>query len=253
VAPITTSAILLRAYPYSESSRILRFFTRDLGVVGVMARGARRSGAKGESGLETFAGGRLTVYVRSTRDLQTFKDFSVSRSRPGIGASVLRLGGASLVGEIVLRHAGEDANPVLFDALDGALDRLEATVEDRLIGEVLSEGWRLVSTLGYEPVLGECVECGEPLTSEETGRFDFGAGGLRCESCSDGRASGPRVGPLARAQLRALVAGESLSAELLKPRAHLTLLSDFITHHVSGGRLLESFAFLHQVVGDADA
>jgi recombinational DNA repair protein (RecF pathway) len=35
---LTTPAVLLRAHPYSESSRILRFYTRASGVVGAIAR-----------------------------------------------------------------------------------------------------------------------------------------------------------------------------------------------------------------------
>jgi DNA repair protein RecO (recombination protein O) len=249
---VTTPALLLRSHPYSESSRVLRFFTRDAGLVGVMARGIRKSGARDGSGLESFAGGTLTFYARSTRDLQTFKEFSTEKPRRGLGASPERLGGASLVAELVLRHAGEESNEPLFAALDQAFDRIEASDPASVIPVVISGAWSIVRSLGYGPVLESCVHCDEPLGVHEVGRFDFSAGGVRCPRCSVD-AVGPRVGPGAREQLRALVAGEALPSPLLRPRAHLQLLSDFVTQHVSGTRPLESFSFLARLLPDDHA
>jgi DNA repair protein RecO (recombination protein O) len=249
---VTTPAVLLRSYPYGESSRVLRFFTRDAGLVGIMARGVRKSMARDGSGLESFAGGALTFYMKSTRDLQTFKEFATLKPRRGLGAGALRLGGASIVAELVLQHAGEEANEPLFAAVDEALDRIEACPDASVIASSLAGAWSVVNTLGYAPILESCVLCATPLGVEETGRFDFSAGGVRCVRCST-EGVGPRVGPGARAQLRTLVMGESTATPLLRPRAHLQLLSDFVTHHVSGASPLESFAFLARLVPDDHA
>jgi DNA repair protein RecO (recombination protein O) len=244
---LTTPAVLLRAHPYSESSRILRFYTRASGVVGAIARGVRRTGGKSGAVLESFAGGILTLHVKPTRDLQTFQDFTPTHARRGIGASPLRLGGASVVAELLLRHAGEEGNPALFETLESALDRIEAVQESGVLAAILSEGWRLVSALGYRPTLDACVHCGRALGTEDMSRFDYAAGGVRCGDCGE---HGPRVGPGARAQLRALILGDEPLAPLGRPRAHVQLLSDFVTYHVSGTRPLDSFAFLAQMLPD---
>jgi DNA repair protein RecO (recombination protein O) len=248
MALLTTPAVLLRGHPYSESSRILRFHTREAGVVGALARGIRKAGGKGASGLESFASGTLVLYMRDGRELQTFKDFTPTHPRRDLGASALRMGGASVVAELILRHAGEEANPALFDAFEAALDRIGGAGEPEVLATVLSESWRLVCALGYRPVLDACVECGEQIGDREMSRFDFSAGGVRCAACSGER--GPRVGPGAREQLGAMVAGVPLSGPLLRGRAHLQLLSDFVTYHVSGARPLVSFAFLAGVLPD---
>lgn len=251
MALLSTPAILLRAHPYSESSRILRFYTRDAGLVAVVARGVRSAGGKGAGGLESFAGGTLMAYVRPSRELHTFKEFAASRARRSLGESALRMGGAALVAELVLRHGGEEPNPHLFAALEGALDRIAGAGEAEVLATLLSESWRIVCALGYAPVLDACTRCGRPLGPEEMGRFDFAAGGVCCQSCGGER--GPRVGPGARAQLHALVAGEPLPGPLARGRAHLQLLGDFVTYHVSGARPLTSFAFLAAMIGEDDA
>lgn len=246
---VSTPGILLRSFAYGETSLILRFYTRDLGVVGVMAKGARRS-RRGADSLETFATGTLTVYLKDTRDLQTLKEFDARRSRRRLSTPLLRFAGASVLGEIVLRHAGEEGNPHLYDRLEDGLDRVEGWEEGRLAAGILAEGWGLVAALGYRPVLEACVECGQMLDADENlARFDFGAGGLRCAPCGG---SGPRIGPGARAQLLDLLAGR-LPGTLRRPRAHARLLSDFVTYHVSMTRPLDSFRILTALLPRGEA
>jgi len=246
VSAVSTPAIVLRSFPYGETSLILRLYTLRSGVMGVMAKGARRRGSRGSGTPETFTTGVLTVYVKESRELQTMKDFSPETPRRALGRDLIRFSGASVLGEVVLRHAGEEENPRLFSLLDRALDRIVEADRADLVPEILALGWRLVNALGYRPSLEHCTGCGRALGDEEMGRFDFEAGGVRCSRCPAGEA-GPRVGPGARSQLRRLVSGDPVG-ELRRPVAHVRLLSDFVTWHVSGGRPLRSFRILSDLL-----
>lgn len=246
---VSTRGVLLRAHPFSETSRVLRFLTADHGVVGVMARGIRSS-SRGR-GLDLFGEVALTLHMKPGRELQTLGEVSPVRPRRGLGGHPLRLACAGVLGELVLRHHGEAASHDVFQALGHGLDRLEVADPQFLPATLLAEGWGLVSALGFHPQVELCVVCGTPLGEEEIGRFDFQAGGVRCPRCIQGMV-GPRVGPGARVQLRALLAGE-VPDRLRRPRAHLQLLSDFITHHVSGTRPLEAFRVLAAFLPPPDA
>ena len=83
------------------------------------------------------------------------------------------------------------------------------------------------------------------------GRFDFAQGGVRCDDCAGG-GEGPRVGPGAREQLAQLLAGV-VPPSLVRHRAHLQLLSDFITYHVSGSRPLDTFRILAALLPPEEA
>jgi DNA repair protein RecO (recombination protein O) len=244
---VCTPAVLLRSFDYSETSRVLRLYTRDLGLVSVMAKGVRRGGARGQGGLDTFSRGELTAYMRPTRDLQTFKEFAVEEAGASLGKDVLRFAGASVLAEIVLLHAAPDPSPQVFERLTGALRRIEAESRAGIVGAVLAEAWMLVNTLGYEPRIGQCVHCGKALGASELSRFDFSAGGVRCSDCTFDH-SGPLVGPGARQQLAALLQGEAPEV-LGKPRAHLRLLHDFVTYHISGSKPLKTFRVFVAVAG----
>ena len=244
---VSTPAVLLRSFNYSETSRVLRLYTRDLGLVSVMAKGVRRGGARGQGGLDTFSRGELTAYIRPTRDLQTLKEFAVEEAGAPLGKDVLRFAGASVIAEIVLLHASPDPSPHVFERLTGALRRIEAEPRAGIVGTVLAEAWMLVNTLGYEPQLDECVHCGRALGASEVSRFDFSAGGVRCADCAFDH-SGPLAGPGARQQLAALLQG-TVPAVLGKPRAHLRLLHDFVAYHISGSKPLKTFRVFGAVAG----
>ena len=223
---VSTPAVLLRSFNYSETSRVLRLYTKDLGLVSVMAKGVRRAGARGHGGLDMFA---------------------VEEAGGSLARDVLRFAGASVLAEIVLLHAGPDPSPQVFERLTNALRRIDAVPREGIIGAVLAEGWMLVTTLGYEPQIELCVHCGRALGATEVLRFDFSAGGVRCSDCASDH-SGPRVGPGARQQLVALLQGTAPEA-LGKPRAHLRLLHDFVTYHISGSKPLKTFRIFGSLAG----
>ena len=242
MSTVTTPAVLLRAHPYSESSRVLRLYTRELGLVGVMAKGFRRGASKGRGAAGTFGEGTAVIAVRENRELQSLYEFTPVKMRFGLAGDFQRLAGASIAGELVLRHTGQEPHPELYDALSAGLDRLEAAPPGDVFGEVLALGWRMVEVLGFGPELSACTACGELLGDDDMGRFDLEAGGIIGPGCAASEGS-RRVGPGARAQLRTFLLGE-IPGDLLKPRAHLTLLDDFTTFHMLGGSRLGSFRFL---------
>ncbi len=243
---LSTRAILLRTHPFSETSLVLRFLTRDRGLVSVMARGVRRRGTP--PGI--FSSGVLVLYYRSNRDLQTYREFSVVHAHRTLADDVRRFAGASLFADLVLHHAGEERSAALFAGLDASLERLADARAETIAVFVLSSAWALVSLMGYAPELEACVECGEELGVDVVGRLDYAAGGVNCPQCAGPASGAPRIGPCARAQLGALLLGEPV-AELARIATHLKVLRNYVQHHISGSRPLPSFPFLETVLGEA--
>lgn len=243
---LSTRAILLKSHPFSETSLILRFFTRERGLVSVMARGVRRRGTPPE----IFSSGVLVLYYRSNRDLQNYREFSVMYAHRALAGDIRRFAGASLLADLVLHHAGEEPSAALFGGLDASLERLAEAPPEMIAVLVLSSAWALVSLMGYAPELGVCVECADELDDTAVGRMDYAAGGVRCPRCAGSASGAPRIGPRAREQLRTLLLGEPVDG-LERVGSHLKVLRNYVHHHVSGSRPLPSFPFLESVVGDA--
>lgn len=240
--PIVTSAIVLHAFNYSESSRILRLATREAGVQSVLARGARASQRRFGSAVDLFAEGEVQYDVRAGRDLHTLARFDVMRSRVALGSSLARFEGASALAEVMLRVAGDDETPAdAFDALRDGLDAIasEAAATVATIGAI----WRLLGTLGFTPALDACVQCDRPLPAALDVAFNAESGGVLCDACA-ARLPARRLPAGARQQIRSWLDGSADAAgalDLLTERAHRRLLRVFVHAHLTDGRPLRAF------------
>jgi DNA repair protein RecO (recombination protein O) len=239
---VTLDAIVLQAFPYSETSKILRLLTATHGVQSVIAKGARRPRSPYGGILEPFTDGVATFNLRENRDLHTLSGFELTRPRQPLGRDLMRFGGASLLAEIILRTASEQAAPEVFDQVRDALDRLQDAGPDVVEATALAETWALVTTLGFGPSLDRCVGCGADLPARGDFFLEYSAGGLSCGLCHGGGGEGRVLPERARADLRALCAGKPV--DVPRTAAHWQLLSRFLTFHLVDTGALRSLDFL---------
>ena len=238
-----TEAIVLHAFDYLESSRIIRLLTREGGVQSVLARGARKSRGRYGSALDLFAEGTAQIYVKPNRELHNLSSFEVSRSRGELAHDIGRFTAASTIAELALRFAGEDSGPDLYDTVVDVLDRLARSSPEHTIEDGLAACWRIVSVLGFTPELSSCALCHTPLRDADDATFSHGSGGIICPSCSNLAPTGRKIPATARAAIRRWLAGEeSTSLSDAEARSHQRLLREFLGAHLSDDRPLRAFA-----------
>jgi DNA repair protein RecO (recombination protein O) len=239
---IVTEAIVLHAFDYSETSRILRLATRESGVLSVLARGARRSTKRFGSALDLFAEGTVEVAVREQRDLQTLCAFDLTQSRPALAADLGRFAGAAALAELMLRFATDERQVTLFDALSRSLDALAAAPPDETREVTLAGAWRLVGELGFAPSLDACSACHSPVALADALPFSHAAGGVLCATCARSHPAGRTLPPTERARLGAWMADER-TGRMSDPdsRAHQRLLREFLREHLAQDRGLRAF------------
>jgi DNA repair protein RecO (recombination protein O) len=251
---IVTDAVVLHAFDYLESSRIIRLATRDAGLQSVVARGARASSRRFGLGLDLFASGVAQIQFRPGRDLQQLDGFDLANARDALARDLERFTAASAVAELALRFADGDEPGDLFSSLTSALDAIAAAPGPRARDVGLAAAWRLVASLGFAPVLSRCCSCESPIGDEEVATFAHGAGGCACRSCMAHLPRGRPIPPEARAALRAWIAGNELAVEDgATRRAHLRLLREFLEHHLNDGRPLRAFEQWERGVGTLGA
>jgi len=238
VALVTTRSLVLQAFPYSETSKILRLFTWDLGVVSVIAKGALRPKSRYGGVLEPFTEGVATFYHRPGRELHTLSGFDLVRSRQGLGRSLTGFAGASLLAEVVLRVGTEEAHPELFETLTAAWDAIAGAgeVAEDALAAALTGAWSVVSLLGYEPETGRCIACERPLVPAEPVRFDTLAGGVACTRC---RPAGRLIDAATRAELRAMAHG-TVPERIGDPGLHRRLIRVWLETHLQHDRPFRS-------------
>ena len=243
MALLSTDAIILQVFKYGDTSKILRLLTRASGVQSVIAKGAANPKSKYGGVLEPFTEGVASFYARENRELHTLGSFELTRSRQGLGADLVRFGGASLIAELIMRSGIEEPDADLYNVVSDTLDRI--TLADRSAAEsvVLGEAWALIAQLGFAPSLDGCITCGRDIRNEEEVAFDYVAGGVRCPDCAAGM-PGKLLPAHARQALLQLMRGDHLILE--RTAAHWRLLARFLSHHVTDGGALKSLGFLEE-------
>lgn len=236
---VTTRTVVLKTYPYSDTSKILRLMTRDHGPRSAIAKGARRPGSKFGGLIEPFAEGHATLYLKEDRDLHTLSDFDLIRERQGLGVDLPRYAGGAVLCELVMRLAPEHRDDRLFKALVSGLDALVDAGSGEAEAVALRQIWRVVSALGFAPDLRRCVGCGGEMAGDGQVRFDHGAGGLRCGACGS---EGTALSPDELATLRALAYGEGEPGTVGGRQRRIVV--DFVRYHLAEGQRLRSLEYL---------
>ncbi|MDX1660993.1 MAG: DNA repair protein RecO [Gemmatimonadota bacterium] len=188
---VTTEAFVLKAFRYGETSMIYRLFTRDRGVVPVIAKGVRRPKSRFGASLDPFHRLKVVYYDKASRDIQTLSQVELLAAHPGVVSSLERMEAAGawfrFLRAVVPEHA--PAEP-LYELAVAALDRLEAVPVDRVRRWETYHRAMAAGRLGLAPRLDACAGCGRDLPDPRGMSLAIGEGGLVCASCSGGIAGG---------------------------------------------------------------
>ncbi len=251
---VTTDALVLHAFDYLESSRIIRMVTRDAGLVSVLARGARSSNRRFGLGLDLFASGVAQLHVRAGRELHALGGFDVTAARGAIATDLGRFASASALSEFALRFAAGGEPGELFAELTAGFDRLAAAPASAAVDVGLAVAWHLVVALGFAPALDQCARCHAPIDPSLPVTFSHAAGGATCAGCAGAVPRGRQLPPEPRAAIRDWTAGTGHAlADDAARRAHLRLLREFLEQHLTDGRPLRALASWERQVAGAGA
>src|SRR5512146_1399746 len=229
---VTTPAVVLRTYRYSETSKIVRLATRDLGVQSAIAKGVSRPKSRFGAGLELLSEGEAQLYYRDNRELQTLAAFDVGRLRRELAADLDRFAAATVLAELMVRMASPAPLPALYDAFTGSLDDLVVVSGDTLHAAGIRAVWRLLGVVGE----------GVPVA------FSTAEGGVLCETCVLSRppATLTRLPWDAWQDLCAMLDPRASLPQLDAPHAaaHRRLAARFVRHHLEDAGTAESLPAL---------
>jgi DNA repair protein RecO (recombination protein O) len=240
---LESDSLVLHAFDYGETSRIVRIATHDAGVLSVIARGARRPKSAFGPAIDLFTSGVAHVRVHPSRDLHILTGFDATRTRSELAGSLARFTAASALAELCLRFAREDDSGRVHDAATGVLDSIGGAAPNDVPAIALAGAWRVVAELGFAPSLDQCASCHADIASDENVTFDHRAGGALCARCARLGPRGRKLPADARETLRSWLAGaDAVLADDAARRAHQRLLREFLEEHLGDGRPLRAFA-----------
>lgn len=119
---VSTEAICLHSRKYGESSKIATLFSKDEGLVKVIAKGARKTKSKFGSSLDPLTYCNISYYKKPNRDLQLLSKAEIHIPLRKIHYSMdSLLAGLLILESISQSQRDNDINPELFGLLADAL------------------------------------------------------------------------------------------------------------------------------------
>lgn len=199
-------AICLRTVDYSETSQVVTFFTRDQGIVRLIAKGSKRAKSKTGGTLDLLVEGELVYTTARGEGLSTVVEFSESDSHAPLRRGAERLNTALYMLEVVAMSLAEhDPHPEVFELLHKSLRRIGQA--DAPVPAVLAYfQWRLLRLIGLIGDLDVCASCGREARSSGFGQFSSRAGGPLCRACAQEHPEKTPLEPDAAAGVATLVA-----------------------------------------------
>jgi len=182
---IRTEGIILRRRDFGESDRILVLFTRKLGRVSGIAKGARNPSSKISGHIELFM--RSSFLISRGRNLQLITQAEIIEPYDGLRKDLRGIGMGSYLVELVDAFTYEEgSNLPLYDLLVVSLEALERGEESSIV--IRYYELHLLDLVGFRPELFICVECGKKITEQD--QFISGElGGVVCPDCAAGAPS----------------------------------------------------------------
>lgn len=178
-----TDAIVLKMVPFSETSLIVTLYTRDLGRISALAKGARRPKSPFEGALDILSVCRIVAICKSSDTLELLTEAKLQRRFRAAQKSLVRLYCGYYIAEM-LRLWTDDgvSSDELYDLtlrtiqmIDGDGDALMAVVRFELSA---------MRILGNVPATQGCVCCGGEIDPHGARvPFAYELGGVLCPVC----------------------------------------------------------------------
>jgi DNA repair protein RecO (recombination protein O) len=199
---VRTMALVLRGADTTETSRVLTLFTREMGKISAMAKGARRLKSPFQCALDVLSVCDIVLIHKASDALDLLTEATLEERFASLGRDMNALSAGYHIAELLAELTDrDDPHPRLFDA---------ARITLRHLGEAELRPHRLIRfelaclrELGHAPALDECVHCGGPVESRgrEGVAFGLSLGGVFCPECRPGQ---PHVAVLTGATLESL-------------------------------------------------
>jgi len=214
-------ALVLRRFPFGESSLVVHVLTPEAGRLALLAKGAYRTSSAFFAVFDLFDTLEVRWSAHRGQELGLATRASVRTRRAGLSGDLARYRVA--LGLLELAHlTGREGHEerALFRWLEGGLDLL---ADGRTAPEVVAVAadLALLRTNGLEPALSACASCGA-AAEERAGPVPFSAalGGRLCAACA----------AAARARGQAL---ESLPLNLMRVAASLMAATPAMLLHTT--------------------
>ncbi len=169
--------IVIRTTDYGEANKILTLYTRELGKIGVMARGAKRPKSRLSSISQLFTHGHYVF--QKTSGLGVLNQGEIVKSFRDLRADIFLTAYAAYIVELLDKLTEQhEINPYLYELLFQTLQYIDEGLDYEILTRIFEVKMLRVAGVGLH--VDGCVHCG---ATEGEFSFSIKEGGFLCHRC----------------------------------------------------------------------
>lgn len=178
-----TEALILRTYNLAEADKIVVCLSRSAGLIRGVAKNCRKLKNRFGASLEPFTLINLTYFEKENKELVSFSQTEILRSRFNLSSDAAVMAGFSYMGDLLMDFAApRQANDNLYRMTLACFEAVSQTPADLEWVLRYFEVW-LLKLEGFLPDFRACADCQSGFEREEP--IYLGADlSLRCLKCS---------------------------------------------------------------------
>lgn len=169
--------IIVSVTPYGESSKILNILTKDAGIIGVIAKGAKKMKSKFRSLTEKLSLGLFNVYYHEGK-LSTLIDATIINPLVNIKTDIIKIGYLTYITELAYQTAKQNNDNDIYNILKQAILKIEDGLNPIVITNILE--LKMLDYLGVRIDLDRCIKCGN---TSDIITISGDEGGYICKDC----------------------------------------------------------------------
>lgn len=210
-----TEAVIIRQVDFSETSRVVTFYTREFGKVPLLAKGAKRLKGPFESGLDLLSVCDIVFIHKSSGGLGILTESRLKARFQNTSRELLRLYGGFYFAELLDGLNEEfDPHPDLYDVAVKSLHRFDDVASMPRLTIILFE-LGLLREIGHLPNFETCLKCDQPTDKGAPFAYWVSQGGLLCRRCQTRDYHKNRIGLEAVGWLRQLSKPDAIEPDHL--------------------------------------
>lgn len=176
----TANAIVLRRYPFRETSVVVSCLTDRFGKLKGLVKGLRVQPNRHRSHMEPLTINRIVFYDTRTSQLHLISQCELIAPLSQLASDLETMRAAALFAELVDAVVPlEEPQPVIYQLLRDGLERLSLGGDPAPLSVHFIV--RLLRVTGFRPRLDECTGCNAVV--QRTGFWSAQQGGLLCQRC----------------------------------------------------------------------
>lgn len=168
--------IVISEYPFEESSKIIKVFTKD-GIVSIIAKGAKKLKSPFFSVTSKLSYGIFNITYKEN-GLSKLVDADILNDYRNIKKDIVKTSYATYITELINQVYKHESSPSIFELYIQSLDKISSGYDSLIITNILR--LKLLDYLGIKPIIDRCAECGNTTDIATISSY---YGGYICKHC----------------------------------------------------------------------